>query len=65
MKTYLLITHHDMKAYWGIGGIAPRILNLGIDGAEWSASLPALYSQGVIPGYQLNRRLSGTAQQLK
>jgi hypothetical protein len=24
-----LIKHHTMKTYWGSGGIAPRILNLG------------------------------------
>jgi hypothetical protein len=26
----LLTEHHAMKAYWGSGGIAPRILDLGI-----------------------------------
>jgi len=26
--------------YWENGGIAPRILDLGIDGGEWSASRP-------------------------
>jgi hypothetical protein len=25
-----LTKHHDMKTYWGSGGIAPRILDLGI-----------------------------------
>jgi len=25
----LLTEHHVMKAYWGSGGIAPRILDLG------------------------------------
>jgi len=25
----LLTKHHDMKAYWGTGSIAPRILDLG------------------------------------
>jgi hypothetical protein len=24
-----LAKHHAMKTYWGIGGIAPRILDLG------------------------------------
>jgi hypothetical protein len=24
-----LSKHHDMKTYWGSGGIAPRILDLG------------------------------------
>jgi hypothetical protein len=27
-----------MKAYWGSGGIAPRILTSALDGGEWSAS---------------------------
>jgi hypothetical protein len=29
-----------MKAYWRNGGIAPRILDLALDGAEWSSSRP-------------------------
>jgi hypothetical protein len=29
MKTYPLIKHHAMKRYWGSGGIAAGILNLG------------------------------------
>jgi hypothetical protein len=29
-----------MKAYWGSGGIAPRILTSALDGVEWSASRP-------------------------
>jgi hypothetical protein len=29
-----------MKAYWGSGGIAPRILDLGTRW-KWSVSLPA------------------------
>jgi len=24
-----LTEHYTMKAYWGVGGIAPRILDLG------------------------------------
>jgi hypothetical protein len=27
-----------MKAYWGSGGIVPRILTSALDGGEWSAS---------------------------
>jgi hypothetical protein len=27
---FLLTEHHAMKAYWGSGGIAPLILDLGI-----------------------------------
>jgi hypothetical protein len=26
----ILTEHHAMKAYWGSGGTAPRILDLGI-----------------------------------
>jgi hypothetical protein len=26
---FILTKHHAMKAYWGSGGIAPRILDLG------------------------------------
>jgi hypothetical protein len=33
----LLTEHHAMKAYWGRGDIAPRILDEG----EWSASRTA------------------------
>jgi hypothetical protein len=29
-----------MKAYWGNGSIAPHILDLSVDGGEWSASCP-------------------------
>jgi hypothetical protein len=29
-----------MKEYWGSGGIAPRISDVGLDGGEWSASRP-------------------------
>jgi hypothetical protein len=35
-----------MKTYWG-WGIAPRILELGtIEGGEWSASRPDLFTPG-------------------
>jgi hypothetical protein len=30
-----LTEHHDMKAYWGCGGIAPRILGSAIGEGEW------------------------------
>jgi hypothetical protein len=40
-----------MKAYWGSGGIAPRILD---SGTRWlrvvSVTLRSLYSQGEAPG---------------
>jgi hypothetical protein len=30
VKLSLFLTeHHDMKTYWGSGGIGPRILDLG------------------------------------
>jgi hypothetical protein len=34
-----------MKGYWGSGGIAPRILDLG-NGCEWSASRPGHFTPG-------------------
>jgi hypothetical protein len=39
-----LSLHHAMKAYWGSGGIDPRILTLALDGGEWSALLPACFT---------------------
>jgi hypothetical protein len=49
-----------MKAYWGSGGIAPRILDLGTR-LRWVVSFTPqpLYSQGKIPCYPLDRRLGG------
>jgi len=35
-----LTEHHAMKAYWGSGIIAPRILTSAQDGGEWSSSRP-------------------------
>jgi hypothetical protein len=35
---YALTEHHTMNTYWGIGGIAPRILDLGTRWGEQSAS---------------------------
>jgi len=34
-----------MKTYWGSGYIAPRILELGNNGNEWSASRPGRFTQ--------------------
>jgi hypothetical protein len=49
-----------MKAYWGSGGIAPLILDLG---TRWrfvvSFTPRPLYSQGKSPWYPLDRRLGG------
>jgi hypothetical protein len=33
-----------MKTYWGSGGIAPRILDLGTKWGEWSASRPGCFT---------------------
>jgi len=33
-----------MKAYWVSGGIAPCILDIGVDGGEWLASRPGCYT---------------------
>jgi hypothetical protein len=33
-----------MKAYWGSGGIAPRILTSPLDGDEWSSSRPGRFT---------------------
>jgi hypothetical protein len=51
MKLSLCLTkNHVMKTYWGSGGIAPRILDLALDGGEWSASRPGRFtSQGKSP----------------
>jgi hypothetical protein len=47
MKTYpsLNCALHPENLY-GSGGIAPRILNLGIGGSEWSASRPSHVTPG-------------------
>jgi hypothetical protein len=49
-----------MKAYWGSGGIAPLILDLGTRW-RWVVSFTPrpLYPQGKSPWYPLNRRLGG------
>jgi hypothetical protein len=50
-----------MKAYWGNGCIAPRILDLG---TRWrlvvSLTLRPLYSQGKSNWYPLYRKLGGS-----
>jgi len=45
----LLTEHHAMKAYWGNGGIAPRILDLATRWGEWSASRLAALPSGKAP----------------
>jgi hypothetical protein len=55
-----LTKHHAMKTYWGSGGVAPRILNLG---ARWrwvvSFMTHTLYVRRNNPRYPLDRRLCG------
>jgi hypothetical protein len=52
--------HHAMKAYWGSGGISPRILDLG---SRWTPVVSftprPLYPQGKTAPYPLDRRLGG------
>jgi hypothetical protein len=40
----LRFVHSAMRAYWGSGGIAPRILDLGTTGHECSASRPVRFT---------------------
>jgi hypothetical protein len=49
-----------MKAYWGSGSIAPRILDLGTKW-KWVVSFTPrpFYPQGKSPKYALDRRLGG------
>jgi hypothetical protein len=49
-----------LKAYWGSGGIAPLILDLGTRW-RWVVSFTTwpLYPQGKSPWYPLDRRLGG------
>jgi hypothetical protein len=50
-----------MKAYWGTGGIDPRILTPALDGGEWTASRPGRFTpRENSPWYPLDRRLGGT-----
>jgi hypothetical protein len=53
-----------MKACWGIEGITPRIIDLGI---RWKRSVSftpwPLYLLGKSPSYQLDRRLGGPQSQ--
>jgi hypothetical protein len=56
----LLTEHHAIKAYWGNGGISPRILDLGTRW-RWVVSFTQrpLYTQGKSPWYPLDRRMGG------
>jgi hypothetical protein len=55
-----LTKHHAMKMYWGSGGIALCILDLGTRW-RWVVSFTprSLYSQGKSPRYPVARRLGG------
>jgi hypothetical protein len=45
VKLSLCLTkHHAMKTYWGSGGIAPRIIDLGTRWWWWSASHPGRFT---------------------
>jgi hypothetical protein len=57
---FLLTEHHTMKVYWGSGGIAPCILDLGSRWRGVVSFMPQpLYSQGKKLWYPLDRRLGG------
>ena len=50
---------HAMKAYMGNRGTAPLILNLLLDGGEWSTPGPPRFTLGKERRYPLNRQLGG------
>jgi hypothetical protein len=61
LKLSLCLRKHDaMKTYWGSGGIAPRLLDLGTRW-KWVVSFThrPRYPQGKSPWYPLKRRLGG------
>jgi hypothetical protein len=61
VKLSLCLTKHQaMKTYWGSGGIAPHILDLGTK-CRWVVSFTprSLYLQCKSPCYPLLRRLGG------
>jgi hypothetical protein len=50
-----------MKAYWGSGGIAPRIFTPALDGNDRSALRPRpLYPQRKSPWYLLDSKMGGS-----
>jgi hypothetical protein len=57
-RAFFLNEHHAMKQYWGSGGIALHILDLGTRW-RWVFSLTSrpLYHQGKCPRYPLDMRL--------
>jgi hypothetical protein len=60
VASVLLTEHQTMKAYWGSGGIASGILDLGTRW-RWVVSFthPPLYPQGKSLWYPLDVRLGG------
>jgi hypothetical protein len=61
VKLSLCLTkHHAIRTYWGSGGIAPRILDLGTRW-RWVVSFTpqSLYPQGKSTWYPLDRRMGG------
>jgi hypothetical protein len=57
---FFLTEHHAIKAYWGSGGISPRILDLGTRWRWVVRFMPwPLYPQGKNPWYPMNMRLGG------
>jgi hypothetical protein len=60
VKSLCLTKHHSMKTYWGIGGLARRILDLGTRWRPVVSFTPwPLYSQRRNTWYPLDRRLGG------
>jgi hypothetical protein len=56
-----LAKHHTMKTYWGNGGTAARIINLGTRCRRVVSFTPRpLYPLGKELRYSLDRRLGGT-----
>jgi hypothetical protein len=56
----IIIIKHAMKTYFGICGMAPRILTSTLDGGEWSASRPGRFTpREIAPNYPLDRRPGG------
>jgi hypothetical protein len=56
-KRKIKVFVHATKAYRGSRGIAPLILDLELDGGEWSASRLGRFTAGQEPRYPLLRRL--------
>jgi len=56
VRLYLSLSKHQaMKTRGGIG----RIINLGANGGEWSASRPGRFTPGNERKYSLDRKVGG------